>query len=498
MPIILYLITLPILAALIIAFIPEKNQKTIKAIALITAFSLVVLTGLIFLGSGDFGEFFQIESHDNFELVYNLKLQHLMGSNFLYKIFVLGFDNLSISFVLLTTVLMLVCFMVSNQTVNYKIKEYYICLLMLEGLIIGAFTAVDLFLFYFFFEASLIPIFIIILGWGSENRGFAALKLFLFTFAGSLLLLIAIIFIFKTIGYTDILTLVKEMGSLDYKVQLYLCIAMLIAFAIKIPMWPFHTWLPDAHVQAPTAGSMMLAGILIKLGAYAMIRFCLCMFPQIMSDLSPIVFALSIIAIIYASLVAFVQDNIKKMIAYSSVAHMGYVTIGIFSNSNLGLNGAIFQMISHGLISAGLFYGVGILYERFHTKQISELGGVAHVMPKFSLIFVFLTMASIGLPTTSGFVGEFLVLTSLYGYNKFLATLAGTGIILGAVYMLLMLKKVIYGEPNIKMTNVKDLNNLELLAFIPLIALIIILGIYPSAITAKIEPVVTIINNIAR
>ncbi len=498
MPIILYLIILPILTSLIILFIPERNQKIIKFSAITTASIMMLVCMFIFATSSDYGAFIHIEGYSNTEQTQYLKLNQIIGSNFLNEIFILGFDNLSILFVSLTSALILICFIVSFNTITTKIKRYYICLLMLQALIIGAFTAIDLFLFYFFFEASLIPIFILILGWGSENRGFAALKLFLYTFAGSVLLLIAIIFIFKYVGATNILNLVKEIQFLDYKVQLYLCIAMLIAFAIKIPMWPVHTWLPDAHVQAPTAGSMILAGILIKLGAYAMIRFCLTLFPQIMKDIAPIIFTLSIIAIIYASLVAMAQDNIKKMIAYSSIAHMGYVTIGIFSNSTIGITGSIFQMISHGLISAGLFFAVGILYERFHTKQISELGGIVHVMPRFSLIFVFLTMASIGLPATSGFIGEFLVLMSIYMHNKFLALFAGLGIVLGAVYMLSLVKNVIYGEFKAKITDVKDLTYLELLAFLPLVALIIILGIYPIVITSKIEPVVTIINNIVR
>ena len=351
------------------------------------------------------------------------------------------------SFILLTTLLTPLCIIISKYSVKQRLKEYIILFLILESFIIGAFVSLDLIIFYLFFELTLIPMFLIIGIWGGDNRIYATFKFFLYTLAGSIFFLIAIIYIINVAKTADIVTLKTELpGLIDSATEKYLWAALFFAFAIKIPMWPVHTWLPDAHVQAPTAGSVILAGVLIKLGAYAMMRFMLPLLPEASIYFQDFVLILGVIAIIYTSIVALVQDDMKKLIAYSSVAHMGYVVIGIFSFNEYGFNGAIFQMISHGLISAALFIHVGIIYDLIQSKKIKDINGLASVMPKFSILFIIFVLGSVALPGTSGFVGEFLVLLAMYQVNELMAIAACFGVVLGAAYMLWLVKRTIMGN----------------------------------------------------
>ena len=393
----------------------------------------------------------------------------------------IGIDGMSLLFIMLTTLLTMICILVAMKTITKKIKEFLICFLLLEVTIIGVFSSVDLLLFYIFFEATLIPMFLIIGIWGGENRIYATMKFFLYTLFGSVFFLLAIIYIHNNAETFNIYAIAEITSGYLVNEQKYLWLALFIAFAVKVPMWPFHTWLPDAHVQAPTAGSVMLAGILIKMGAYGFLRFSLPMFPDASVFFAPYVVILSVIAIIYASMVAIAQTDMKKMIAYSSVAHMGYVTAGIFTLNKQGIDGAIFQMVSHGVVSAALFLVVGVLYERMHTKEIAKYGGAAERMPFLASFFLLFTMASVGLPGTSGFIGEFLALNGIAYYNFVMAILSSTGIILGAVYMLNLYKRVMLGEiVHIEVKKISDITMLEIVYFTPLAILVILLGICSS------------------
>jgi NADH-quinone oxidoreductase subunit M len=393
-----------------------------------------------------------------------------------------GVDGISLTMILLTTFLTPICLAVSTNSITKRVKEYVICFLLIEGLVIGSFVALDLLFFYIFFEATLIPMFLVIGIWGGDNRIYASYKFFLYTLFGSVLFLIAIITIFLFTKTTDIVVLsqgLPDFFPLEY--QKWFWLAFFFSFAIKVPMFPFHTWLPDAHVQAPTAGSIILAGILIKLGAYGFLRFSLPFFPAASEFFAPFVFALSLVAIIYASLVALMQEDMKKMIAYSSVAHMGFVTIGIFSFTRQGIDGAIFQMISHGLVSAALFLCVGVIYERLHTKQIKDLGGIASKMPNFAFLAMIFTMASVGLPSTSGFVGEFLTIIGAFKASKITGILAASGVILGACYMLWLYKRVWFSEiSNHHVEKISDVNKTEFIALGLMAAFVIFLGILPN------------------
>ena len=393
-----------------------------------------------------------------------------------YKI---GIDGVSILFVLLTTFIAPICIFSGINSIKFKIKEFFIAILVLETLMLGVFCSLDLVIFYLFFEGGLIPMFLIIGIWGGSKRVYSAFKFFLFTLLGSVLMLIAIISIYWIVGTTDVVKLLDFRIPQEY--QYFLWLAFFSSFAVKLPMWPFHTWLPDAHVEAPTAGSVILAAILLKMAGYGFIRFSLGLFPVASDYFTPLIFALSIVAIIYTSLIALMQDDMKKLIAYSSVAHMGFVTIGIFSLTQQGLEGSIIQMLSHGLISAALFLCVGILYDRLHSRMISSYGGVVNVMPKYALIFMIFTLAALGLPGTSGFVGEFLVLIGVFQKNIFVAVMASLGVILAASYMLWLYKRVIFGKiasPEIK--KIKDLNKIEIFILVPLVFLTIFFGIYPE------------------
>ena len=362
-----------------------------------------------------------------------------------------------------------------------------IAFLILETFMIGTFCALDAFLFYIFFEGVLIPMFIIIGVWGGARRVYSAFKFFLYTLLGSVLMLIALLVLHGQVGTSDIPTLMQNPVARD--LQMWLWVAFFASFAVKMPMWPVHTWLPDAHVEAPTAGSVILAGVLLKMGGYGFLRFSMPMFPEATEFFMPMVYWFSVIAIIYTSLVALVQQDMKKLIAYSSVAHMGYVTLGIFTATTQGVEGAIFQMLSHGVISAALFLCVGVVYDRLHTREISRYGGLVKNMPKYATIFMILMLASVGLPGTSGFIGEFLVLLGAFRADTIIAVIATSGVVLGAAYMLVLYRRVVFGaQNNADAAAMKDVTKLEMLCFIPFIILVFWLGIAPAIVMDKISP----------
>jgi len=400
--------------------------------------------------------------------------------------FQIGVDGISILFVVLTAFITPICILSAVNSIKFKIKDFLIALLLMETLMIGVFCSLDLIIFYLFFEAGLIPMFLIIGIWGGSKRVYSAFKFFLFTLLGSVLMLIAIIAIYWISGTTDLIQLLNF--RIDEKYQYLLWLAFFSSFAVKMPMWPFHTWLPDAHVEAPTAGSVILAAILLKMAGYGFIRFSLGLFPIATDYFSSFIFFLSVIAIIYTSLVALAQEDMKKLIAYSSVAHMGFVTIGIFSLNQQGLEGSIIQMISHGLISAGLFLCVGVVYDRFNSRMISSYGGLVNIMPKYAFLFMIFTLGGLGLPGTSGFVGEFLILVGSFQINYIVAMLATTGVILSAAYMLWLYRRVVFGKIiNSELKKMKDLNILELYILYPLALLIILFGFYPEPFFNSIE-----------
>jgi NADH-quinone oxidoreductase subunit M len=391
----------------------------------------------------------------------------------------MGVDGISLPFVILTTALMPICIIASWEAIETRVKEYMIAFLVLETLMVGTFSALDLVLFYLFFEGGLIPMFLIIGVWGGPRRVYASFKFFLYTLLGSVLMLLAIMAMFWQAGTTDIPTLMKF--NFPQGMQTWLWLAFFASFAVKMPMWPVHTWLPDAHVEAPTAGSVILAAILLKMGGYGFLRFSVPMFPFASHDLAPLIFALSVVAVVYTSLVALVQEDMKKLIAYSSVAHMGFVTMGIFALTTQGVAGGIFQMISHGIVSAALFLCVGVVYDRMHTREISAYGGLVNTMPLYALVFMVFTMANVGLPGTSGFVGEFMALIGTFRANIPVATLATLGVILSACYALWLYRKVIFGvleKP--ALMGLRDIGAREILILAPLVALTILFGIYPK------------------
>ena len=411
-----------------------------------------------------------------------------------YKV---GVDGVSILFIVLTAFITPICIVATSNSVKFRKKDFFIALLVMETMMIGVFSSLDLFLFYLFFEAGLIPMFLIIGIWGGIRRVYSAFKFFLYTLFGSVFMLVAIIFIYMETGTTDIQELLKLDIPTNY--QYWLWLGFFASFAVKTPMWPVHTWLPDAHVEAPTAGSVILAAILLKMAGYGFIRFSLGLFPIASDYFAPLVFLLSIIAIIYTSLVALVQKDMKKLIAYSSVAHMGFVTIGIFAFNSQGIQGSIFQMISHGIVSAALFLCVGVIYDRMHSRAISDYGGVVHVMPKYSIIFMVFILASLGLPGTSGFVGEILVLIGVFKTNYLVAFFAATGVVLSACYSLWLYRRVVFGEmTNDNVKALKDLTSSEFVILIPLLVLTILLGIFPSiildTISVSVENIVSVYN----
>jgi NADH-quinone oxidoreductase subunit M len=393
----------------------------------------------------------------------------------------MGVDGISLPFVILTTALMPICIIASWRTIAWRVKEYMIAFLVLETLMVGTFTALDLVLFYLFFEGGLIPMFLIIGVWGGPRRVYASFKFFLYTLLGSVLMLLAIMAMYWEAGTTDIPTLLHH--GFPMGLQKWAWLAFFASFAVKMPMWPVHTWLPDAHVEAPTAGSVILAAILLKMGGYGFLRFSLPMFPAASHDFAPLVFALSVVAIIYTSLVALVQEDMKKLIAYSSVAHMGFVTMGIFAATTQGVAGGIFQMISHGVVSGALFLSVGVVYDRMHTREIAAYGGLVNRMPLYAVAFLLFTLANVALPGTSGFIGEFLTLIGTFRINIWVATFATLGTILSAAYALWLYRKVMYGvldKPSL--AAIKDLDYREIITLGPLAVLAIVLGVFPKPI----------------
>jgi NADH-quinone oxidoreductase subunit M len=392
----------------------------------------------------------------------------------------MGVDGISVLFVLLSTLLTPICILASWDSVKTRVREYMVAFLVLESMMVGMFCALDFVVFYIFFEAVLIPMFLIIGVWGGARRVYAAFKFFLYTLAGSLLMLLALLALWYHAGTTDIPTLMDT--PIPAAIQFWLFLAFFVSFAVKVPMWPVHTWLPDAHVEAPTAGSVILAGVLLKMGAYGFLRFSLPMLPNASADFAPLIFALSVVAIIYTSLVALAQEDMKKLIAYSSVAHMGIVTLGIFTFTQQGLSGALFTMLSHGVVSGALFLCVGVLYDRVHSREIMRYGGVAKIMPAYALVFMLFTMASVALPGTAGFPGELLVIVGAFKVNPWVALGAAMGMILGAAYMLYLYRRVAFGKiTRDDLRGLLDLGPREYAVFAPLILLTLWMGVYPSS-----------------
>ncbi len=464
-PILSTIIFLPLLGSIFIILFQSQNNKSAIYVSLFTSVANFLL--VLFLWY-------------SFDIKY-VGFQFIEESNWIsgFIKFKLGIDGISILFIVLTAFITPICIISCINSVKERVKEFLIAILILETFMIGVFCSLDLVVFYLFFEAGLIPMFLIIGVWGGPKRVYSAFKFFLFTLLGSVLMLVAIIFIFWLTGTTDIVDIYEI--KIQKEFQYILWLAFFSSFAVKTPMWPVHTWLPDAHVEAPTAGSVILAAILLKMAGYGFLRFSIPMFPIASDFFIPLIYALSIIAIIYTSLVALVQDDMKKLIAYSSVAHMGYVTLGIFTFTKQGIEGSIFQMISHGLISAALFLCVGVLYDRIHSRLISSYGGVVNHLPKYSFLFVIFVLGGLGLPGTSGFLGEFLVLVGTFQKNYIVALFASIGVILGATYMLLLTKKVIFGETkNKNLLKIKDLNKSETFILITLAATIIYFGFYPQ------------------
>jgi len=401
-----------------------------------------------------------------------------------------GIDGISLFFVLLSTLLTPICILASWEAVQVRVKEYMVAFLVLETFMVGMFCALDLALFYVFFEGVLIPMFLIIGVWGGKRRVYAAFKFFLYTLLGSVLMLLAIIAVYWQIGTTDLPTAFEKL-QLSFQWQFWLWLAFFASFAVKVPMWPVHTWLPDAHVEAPTAGSVILAGVLLKMGGYGYIRYSVTLFPEATQYFAPLIFGLSCVAVIYTSLVALVQEDMKKLIAYSSVAHMGFVTIGIYVMNMQGVQGSIFQMLSHGIVSAALFLCVGVVYDRLHTREIAAYGGLVHRMPRYAFVFLFFTLASVGLPGLSGFVGEFLVLIGAFKANTWVAFLAATGMILGAAYALLLYRRIIFGElTKESLKALLDMNKREIAVFLPLVLITLWMGIYPNSFLDPMGPAV--------
>ncbi|MFV0386187.1 NADH-quinone oxidoreductase subunit M [Paracoccus sp. (in: a-proteobacteria)] len=483
---------LPIVAAAILALFlrgdDEASQKNAKWLALIATSATFLISLFVLAGFNPADTGFQfVEDHP-----WILGLRYKMGV-----------DGISVLFVLLTTFLMPLTIL-STWEVKTRVKEFMIAFLVLEGLMIGVFTALDLFLFYLFFEAGLIPMFLIIGIWGGQNRIYAAFKFFLYTFLGSVLMLVAMIAMYWTAGTSDMVAMLdpaqtsfpsETMHVLGLTItggmQTLLFLAFLASFAVKMPMWPVHTWLPDAHVQAPTAGSVVLAAVLLKMGGYGFLRFSLPMFPVASDIMQPFIFWLSAIAIVYTSLVALAQTDMKKLIAYSSVAHMGYVTMGTFAANTQGLDGAIFQMLSHGFISGALFLCVGVIYDRMHTREIDAYGGLVNRMPAYALVFMFFTLANVGLPGTSGFIGEFLTLMGTFKANTWVAFVAATGVILSAAYALWLYRRVTLGALiKESLRTISDMTAREKWIFAPLVAMTLLLGVYPRLVTDITGPAV--------
>ena len=466
-PILSVVTFLPLAGALFIAFLRDdeagaRNARWVALWTTLITFAIsLILVWRFDPGSADF-QF--------------LEKRPWLGGTITYA---MGVDGISLPFVVLTTALMPISILASWKSIQRRVREYMIAFLVLETLMVGTFCALDLVLFYLFFEGGLIPMFLIIGVWGGPRRVYASFKFFLYTLLGSVLMLLAIMAMYWEAGTTDIPTLLHH--AFPHSLQTWAFFAFLASFAVKLPMWPVHTWLPDAHVEAPTAGSVILAAILLKMGGYGFLRFSLPMFPEASQHLAPLIYALSIVAIIYTSLVALMQEDVKKLIAYSSVAHMGFVTMGIFAVTAQGVAGGIFQMISHGIVSAALFLCVGVIYDRMHTREIAAYGGLVNRMPIYAFVFMVFTLANVGLPGTSGFVGEFLTLIGTFRVNNWVATLATLGTILSAAYVLWLYRKVIFGKlEKASLFKITDIGWREIVVLAPLVILTIVFGVYPK------------------
>ncbi|MEI8277213.1 MAG: NADH-quinone oxidoreductase subunit M [Hyphomicrobiales bacterium] len=467
-PVLSVITFLPLLGALLIMLMTRGNGPLAKGTARWIAMWTTLVTFAISL--------VMVQKFDaaSAEFQFAEKHEWLLG----VASYHMGVDGISLPFVILTTALMPICILASWTSIQKRVKEYMIAFLVLETLMIGTFSALDLVLFYLFFEGGLIPMFLIIGVWGGQRRVYASFKFFLYTLAGSVLMLLAIMAMYWEAGTTDIPVLLKH--GFPVGLQTWAWLAFFASFAVKMPMWPVHTWLPDAHVEAPTAGSVILAAILLKMGGYGFLRFSLPMFPVASLDFTPLVYTMSVVAIIYTSLVALMQEDVKKLIAYSSVAHMGFVTMGIFAATTQGVSGAVFQMISHGIVSGALFLCVGVVYDRMHTREIAFYGGLVTRMPLYAMIFLVFTLANVGLPGTSGFVGEFLSLIGTFKTNIPVASLATIGVILSAAYALWLYRKMIFGTLKPALEGIKDIGLREAVIFAPLVILTILFGVAPK------------------
>ena len=483
-PILSSLIILPTIGAIFILFgRSSSNYNAAKYISLFVSLANFILSlYLWYVFDKDISGFQFVEERVWLEGIINYKV---------------GIDGISILFVILTTFITPLCIISVNSTITNRLKDFLIAILIMQTMMIGVFCSLDLVIFYLFFEAGLIPMFLIIGIWGGERRVYSAFKFFLYTLLGSVLMLVAIISIYWITGTTDVIELYQV--GIDAKFQNLLWLAFFSSFAVKTPMWPVHTWLPDAHVEAPTAGSVLLAAILLKMAGYGFIRFSLGLFPIASEYFVPLIFSLSLVAIIYTSLIALMQEDMKKLIAYSSVAHMGFVTMGIFTMTPEGIEGSIFQMISHGIISAALFLCVGVVYERMHTREISKYGGIVSVMPRYSVVLMVFTLGALGLPGTTGFIGEFLILLGTFKVNFMVATIASLGVILGAAYMLWLYRRVVFGEiTNNEVNKLLDLNKSETIILSVLAIVSILFGFYPdpllSTTSASVEDLIDLFN----
>jgi NADH-quinone oxidoreductase subunit M len=482
-PILSIVTFLPLVGVAFILMINDEEQaaaRNARWVALFTSVTTFILS-LFVLGRFD-------ASLSGFQMVEQVEWLTELGIS--YK---MGVDGISVWFVLLSTLLVPICIAASWESITKRVREYMIAFLVLETMMVGMFCALDLILFYILFEGVLIPMFLIIGIWGGARRVYASFKFFLYTLLGSVLMLVAMLAMYWQAGTTDIEVLLGH--GFPSGMQYWLWLAFFASFAVKVPMWPVHTWLPDAHVEAPTAGSVILAGVLLKMGGYGFIRFSIPMFPEASDYFAPLVFALSVIAVIYTSLVALVQSDMKKLIAYSSIAHMGFVTMGLFSVTQQGIEGAVFQMLSHGIVSGALFLCVGVVYDRLHTREIASYGGLANNMPRYAVVFMTFMLASVGVPGTSGFVGEFLSLLGTFQVQNTVATLAATGLVLGAAYMLYLYRRVVFGTaPNEEVSRLPDMSRRELAVFLPLVVLVFWMGIYPSTflnlVSASVESLI--------
>ncbi len=467
-PLLSVIIFLPLVGSIILLFIKEDEltSNNVKWSAFLTSIGTFVLSLILWIQFDYNNPYYQFQE----------KFRWFNDFRFYYHI---GVDGISLFMILLSTFLTPICILASWNNIKKRVKEYMLAFLFLETVMIGMFASIDILLFYIFFEAVLIPMYLIIGIWGGKRRIYASFKFFLYTLLGSVLMLIAIIVMYRNTNSMSIHTL--QGNYFAFNTQIFLWLAFFASFAVKIPMWPFHTWLPDAHVEAPTAGSVILAGVLLKMGGYGFIRFSIGMLPEATEYFVPFIMILSIIAIIYTSLVALAQTDIKKLIAYSSVAHMGIVTIGIFLVNQQGLEGAMMQMISHGIVSAALFLCVGVIYDRMHTREINFYGGLVQKMPLYATVFMIFMLGSVGLPGTSGFIGEFLVIVGAFKLSSYVVLGAAFGIILSAVYMLYLYKRIIFGEiTNSKLSEILDINTREKLILIPLAISVIIMGVFPN------------------